>query len=481
MTTEAPPALTRRNRVFRPAAETSARYRVIYGGAGSGKSVYTAQDYVALLTERKRRLLVIRKVKSTIRDSTFKLFCDILEAMGRMESVRANETSMSIRFPNGSEIIHAGLDKVKKLKSIAQPTDIWVEEATELDWPTSETEEPDLAQIDLRLRGVEDGTITITFNPTLAAVKIFDYLGVPTADLPCRDHRTYTVTTTLPDGEPFVSSVYVQHTTWEDNPWVGADYVAVFARLGGVMQAVYERGELVAVDAPDQLIKYEWVKAAFERQPEDAWTDGRRRLACDPARFGDDETVITEGEGDRMEYTEAAKGQDTTTTGHRIVSLCHERGVAAENATVDTVGLGSGTADTASSLGFKPVEFIGGASPVRSVPDLPGRPGLPDAITFNNLRSQAWWFLRVQMEAGTVSFSQALPDAVKRKLQEDLLAPRYRTGQEKRIEVEPKEGTSKAWGIKTRLGRSPDYGDAEVMRLFGEHVRSGPTLAFGLL
>src|SRR5690606_21032775 len=82
------PALVDRNTVYRPAAETAARYRVIYGGAGSGKSVFVAQDYIAKLSSRKRRLVVFRKVANTIYYSTFTLFKDVLTAMGRIGDVR---------------------------------------------------------------------------------------------------------------------------------------------------------------------------------------------------------------------------------------------------------------------------------------------------------------------------------------------------------------------------------------------------------
>ncbi|MBC12520.1 MAG: hypothetical protein CMM85_06070 [Rhodothermaceae bacterium] len=460
------------NPVFRPAFATDARYRIIYGGAGSSKSVSTAQDFVRRAgSTGDVRVLVVRKVYRTCRNSTFKLFCDILRALGRYRMVAVNKQEMTITFPSGGEILHAGLDDVEKLKSFAGITHVWVEEATEMDFPASEDKEPDLAQLDLRVRGVATElvpSITLTFNPTLRALKLFEYLGVPTADLPVRAHKTYTVS----DTGTAADRVYVQHTTYRDNPWIGPEYVAVFSKLGGVMQAVYERGELVAVDAPDQLIKYEWVKAAFERLPEDAWTDGRQRMACDVARFGDDETTTGVGEGYVLEYVEAAKGQDTTATGKRLVSLANERSVAAELVAVDVVGLGSGAADTARSEGLDVAEFVGGASPVPHVDEADGRPGLEDSLEFNNLRSQALWYLSVQLEAGTVAFSADLPADVKRKLQEDLLAPRYRIGQEKRIEVEPKDGKSKTWGIKQRLGRSPDYGDMEAMRLFAEHLGS---------
>lgn len=452
--------MTLRNATYRPACETAARYRIVYGGAGSGKSVAVAQDFIDRAgSDGRVRVLVLRKVYRTCRHSTFKLFTDILRDLGRLSQVQVNKQEMSIVFPSGGEIIHAGLDDVEKLKSISGITHIWVEEATELDFPLTEDQEPDLAQVDLRLRGVAQDlrpSITLTFNPTQQAARLFDYVGVSTADLPTRGHRHYD------DGR-----VYVQHTTYRDNPFVEADYVAVFARLGGVMQAVYERGELVAVDAPDQLIRYEWVKAAFERAPADAAHDGRQRLACDVARFGDDETVIGRFEGWTLVAAEAATGEKTTSTGRRLVSLAREHAVPAELVAVDSVGVGGGAWDAADDEGLAFTEIVAGASPLEYVRDFSAE--WPD---FNNLRSQMWFYLRVQMEAGRVAFAQTLPGDVKRKLQEDLLAPRYRYGQERRIEVEPKDGRSKAWGIKQRLGRSPDYGDMLAMGVFVEHVGS---------
>ena len=113
------------NPVFRPAFATDARYRVIYGGAGSSKSVTTAQDYVRRAGGSPDvRVLVVRKVYRTCRNSTFKLFCDILKALGRYTLCAVNKQEMTILFPSGGEILHAGLDDVEKLKSFAGITHI---------------------------------------------------------------------------------------------------------------------------------------------------------------------------------------------------------------------------------------------------------------------------------------------------------------------------------------------------------------------
>ncbi len=70
------------------------------------------------------------------------------------------ENDMTFTSKNGNEIISAGLDDVEKLKSIANITGIWIEEATEIS-------HKDFNQLDLRLRGETQDykQIIMTYNP----------------------------------------------------------------------------------------------------------------------------------------------------------------------------------------------------------------------------------------------------------------------------------------------------------------------------
>lgn len=453
-----------RNAVYYPLTQSRERYRVVFGGAGSGKSVGVAQDYVDLIGSTPgTRLLCLRKVQSTCRYSTFDLFKQIIGASGRLSRCRVLEVPMTIGFPSGGDIIHAGLDDVKKLKSIAGVTHIWVEEATELHFPSkSATKEPDIAQIDLRLRGVPQELrphITLTFNPTPVARKLLDYLQVDESQLPNR-------------GWKVVNDVFIQHTTHLDNRWVNPDeYLKVFRRLGGAMQDIYERGVLASADEPDQLIKYSWVKSALERPVSEAWTDGRMRLGADIARFGNDETSIGWGEGFALQGVETRSGIDTHTTGLRIATLGRLHKIAAEMCAVDDVGLGGGSVDTARATGFNVTAFSAGSGALESLKMPDGScalPAMPKGMKFNMLRSQAYFYYRMMLEAGHIAYSSDLSEDDKVKLKEDLLAPRYRIARESTIEVEPKLGNDR-WGIKNRLGRSPDLGDMETIRVFGEH------------
>ena len=62
------------NPVFREANRTRCRYRILYGGAGSGKSYNVAQDFILKLSDERFRganLLVIRRAEQSNRFSTY--------------------------------------------------------------------------------------------------------------------------------------------------------------------------------------------------------------------------------------------------------------------------------------------------------------------------------------------------------------------------------------------------------------------------
>lgn len=137
------------------------RYLVLLGGAGSGKSHFIAQRTILrLLQEPNHRILVVRKVASSLRNSVYKLFKDIVTEWGLNEYFHFQDSYLKFSTSSNSEVIFTGVDDVEKLKSITGLTSIWLEEATELTFT-------DFNQLDLRLRGKQKWLkeIILTFNP----------------------------------------------------------------------------------------------------------------------------------------------------------------------------------------------------------------------------------------------------------------------------------------------------------------------------
>lgn len=153
------------NKVYLGLLNEKSRYLHIYGGAGSGKSFFTAQKLlIRSLQERNHRFLLVRKVARTIRNSQFSLLKSLISVSGLKKYfiVKDGELSLFNKITN-SEFITAGVDDAEKLKSIFGITSMWIEEATEL-------EQKDFLQLDLRLRGKSKNykQIILTYNPVNA-------------------------------------------------------------------------------------------------------------------------------------------------------------------------------------------------------------------------------------------------------------------------------------------------------------------------
>lgn len=173
----------------------SNRYEVYYGGGGSGKSFGAVQKVIFKSWLNQRRVLIIRKVQATLKDSIFLLFKNVLNQIG-IEYIE-NKTDLTITLQNGTVFLFKGLDDREKIKSITDITDIVIEEATEL------TQE-DFTQLDIRLRprDTKYPQIFLMFNPVSKANWCFKHW--------------------FEKGTPSRSKII--HTTFLDNKFLSPEY-----------------------------------------------------------------------------------------------------------------------------------------------------------------------------------------------------------------------------------------------------------------
>lgn len=195
---------------------------VYYGGAGSGKSYGAAQKVLLKAMNDRRKVLVIRKVGTTLRDSIFQLFLELLADAGISRACDINNTDMRIALPNGSLLLFKGLDDREKIKSITGITDIVVEEATEIT-------EDDFTQLRLRLRPPDPNPqIFLMFNPVSKANWVYSYFFLtPPAD------------------------ALVIQTTYKDNHFLPPEYCATLEdmqRRNPAYYRIYALGEFATLD-----------------------------------------------------------------------------------------------------------------------------------------------------------------------------------------------------------------------------------------
>ena len=230
----------------------SHRWEVYMGSAGSAKSYFITQKLIIRACRERIKILVCRRTATTIRNTCFSLFKDILAKWQLTPYVKIRETDFNIRFPNDSEIIFIGLDEETKLLSLNNIGAIFVEEAFEVPKPIVE-------QLNLRLRGnTQNQQIYMAFNPISKNHWLYEFCEV----------------------SPPTNFIFT-HSTYKDNPFLNAEYIAELEELytrNPSKARVFCDGEW-GVDA-EGLVITNWRKMDFNAM-ELAASGLEHRAGCD--------------------------------------------------------------------------------------------------------------------------------------------------------------------------------------------------------
>jgi phage terminase large subunit len=163
------------------------RYKVLYGGRGSGKSWGVARALISIALQRPVRVLCAREFQNSISDSVHALLADQIKSMGLEGFFTIQNTA--IYGMNGSEFLFAGLKhNITKIKSFEGVDIAWVEEAQ-----TTSKSSWDVLIPTIRKEGSE---IWLTFNPELDTDETYKRFIV---------------------NPP--SNAIVKKVNWSDNPW----------------------------------------------------------------------------------------------------------------------------------------------------------------------------------------------------------------------------------------------------------------------
>ncbi len=133
-----------------------ARYKIAYGGRGSGKSWAAARCLIVLAVQSKIRVLCTRQLQTSIANSVHKLLSDSIQELGLSEYFEI--TRDAIRCNNGSEFFFKGIqNNINEIKSIEGIDYCWVEEAQSVSENSWEVLIPTIRK--------ENSEIWVTFNP----------------------------------------------------------------------------------------------------------------------------------------------------------------------------------------------------------------------------------------------------------------------------------------------------------------------------
>ena len=211
--------------------------------------------------------------------------------------------------------------------------------------------------------------------------------------------------------------------------------------------------------ASNAVIPLSWVDLARARDHE---ADTREWAGLDVARFGSDDSVLLEGNGNGPEAVTIVHGQDTMEVAGLGMRYLHtRRGTLA----VDVIGVGGGVVDRIREQ-HPPGQVV--AVNVGEAPDR-------DAELLVNLRAQLWWDARRQLDP---TFDEPLSlarlsESDYTRLRAELTAPVYRMTSSGKVQIEGKEE------MKARGLPSPDLADAFCLALYARARSRRRTSSFG--
>ena len=413
---------------------TSNKYEeFLYGGAAGGAKSWTGCAWIMFMAIcfPNTKYFIARNELKDILDSVLVTFNKVAREYG-FDDFKFNAVKNYIQFGNGShinfiEIKYKPSDPMFEDVGSTEYTCGWIEEVGEI----HETGAAVIAsRVGRHLNGKYGikGVVFYTCNPKMNWAK--------------RDFYDKEKAGTLEAEKAYLSCLITE------NPFIEKDYVNKLRKIGEKDKSLYERlfkGNWDYEDNPYQLCEQEMIDLVFAN---DHVVEEKAYITADVARFGSDKAVIFAWKGwkivDMLEFDISS----TTEISAAIMYFRKKYGVPTTRTVVDADGVGGGVVDQTGAKGFK-----NGARAIRSGKDMPN---------YRNLQVQCLYELADKVNEGALWIACDLTNKQRVWIKEDL----------SQIQRSPsKRGDNKLdckqkGDIKSDIGRSPDYRDALLMRVW---------------
>lgn len=198
-------------------------------------------------------------------------------------------------------------------------------------------------------------------------------------------------------------------------------------------------------DDPAKLIEYD---AILDLWNNDFVQGGQRHISADIARFGSDSGIIFVWDGLRVLDIVKINQSSIPNTADVIRKLADSYQIPMSKVIADEDGVGGGVVDLLKCRGF-----INNAKPL---------PEERKNVEYRNLKSQCYFHLAERINNAKIYLSKPFAEHSEKIIQELEQVKRHNVDKDGKLEVLPKDK------VKEILGRSPDYADALMMRMFFE-------------
>ena len=414
-----------------------------YGGGASGGKSYLGCIWVALscISNKDVGYVIGRKELTTLKKTTLiTLFKAFKELQIKEGAYSYNQQNNVITFVNGSQIFLMDLDYKPSDPLYTrfgglELTGAFIDES-------NECQEEAISIIRTRLgrRGTLKPKLLETFNPSKNHIYKRYYLPHVKGDMP--SHRVFI---------PALAT---------DNPYTSEDYIEQLKSSDPITRARLLDGNFEYDDDPNTLIKLESIYDLFTNTIADT---PKKYLTADIARYGQDKTVIYCWQGLKVYKVNYYSKQDLITTATKIKEMLATEQIPYSHCIIDEDGVGGGVLDSIGGARG----FMGASKPLQLNSFINGQKMFGN---FTNLKAQCSFKLAEVINDHKMAIQ--IDDAyVKNALIEELQQIK-----QKNPDNDGKKAVIGKDTIKENIGRSPDFSDALMMRMYLEIM--SPTANF---
>lgn len=406
---------------------------IVYGGAAGGGKTFLGCYWIIKMCMKYEgsRWAIARAQLKNLKQSTLGTFWDVAAQLGlkRDEDYAYREIMGEIVFTNGSKILLLEIDdkpsdpNFLRLSGL-ELTGAWVDEFNEVSQRGF-----NLLNLRIRYKHAEFGIIP----------KILGTCN-PSKNWVYSEYYKPWVDGTLPDTRVFLQALPT------DNPLLTKEYIE------NIMEAPKQDRDRYfgkwEVDEDTALIRYDNIMNLFTNNhvvadPSDS--NVRMYMTCDVALLGSDLAVIMVWRGyEVVDLITKAKS-----TLPELVGLINQvkikYAIPNSNIVIDSDGNGSGVGQSlANSVNFN----NGGAA--------------MHGGNYYNLKTQCYYRLSEMINANQLYISHELTLEAKEAIIADLEQVKYKPTEDSKLRIISKDE------VKQNIGRSPDYSDALMMRMYFE-------------
>lgn len=400
------------------------------GGAGGAKSVLGCYWLAKMcLRYPGTRWVMGRAVLKTLRETTLNSFFWVMSQQGLKtgEHYRYNGQSNIISFPNGSEIL---------LKDLyTYPSDPNFDELGSLEITGAFVDECN--QIDKKAWNILKSRIRYRLDEYELTPKILGTCN-PAKNWVYSDFFKPKQQGNLPKDKQFIQALL------SDNPFISKHYRDNLLSLDKVSKMRLLFGDWTYDDDPAALMSIDRINDIFTNTFVEG---GEKFITADVARFGSDRAVIMVWDGFRVVKIVAFDKSSITQLAEVVRELSHTYHVPLSNIIADADGVGGGLVDV---LGC--VEFVNNSRPLEEEGSV---------VQYQNLKSQCYFHIARKINNNEIFICETeYKDEIIQELEQ---VKRHNVDKDGKLSILPKDK------VKELLGRSPDFADALMMRMWFDY------------